>query len=38
VTVIDTRPWGHDDIHEYMYRIQNIWLVNELFLLFFHFH
>ena len=24
VTVIDTRPWGHDDIHEYMHRIQNI--------------
>jgi hypothetical protein len=24
VTVIDTRPWGHDDIHHYLYRIKNI--------------
>ena len=24
VTMIDTRPWGHNDIHAYMYKIQNI--------------
>ena len=24
VTVIDTRPWGHDDIHHYLFRIKNI--------------
>ena len=24
VTVIDTRPWGHDDIHRYLYRMKNI--------------
>ena len=24
MTMIDTRPSGHNDIHEYMYKIQNI--------------
>ena len=24
VTVIDTRPWGHDDIHHYLYRMKTI--------------
>ena len=24
VKVLDTRPWGHNNIHEYMYRIQSI--------------
>ena len=24
VTVIDTRPWGHDGIHHYLYRIKTI--------------
>ena len=27
ITVIDTRPWGHNDIHKYLYRIPNIRIV-----------
>ena len=34
VTIVETKPWGHRDIHHYLERIKTVWVLQHLLIFF----